>query len=82
MATKMTSKRKIHCSFCDTYYLEADQYAMHLESEHGDLIPQNMSGWQFYYYQKTEYLVISLIPPLKPNVTLFKKLKIRKFVVL
>lgn len=53
MATKMTSKRKIHCSFCDTYYLEADQYAMHLESEHADLIPQNMSGWQFYYYQKT-----------------------------
>lgn len=45
--------KKIHCKFCDTYHLDIDSYVVHLENYHMDLIPQDMSGWQYYYYMKT-----------------------------
>ena len=49
----MRYKRKIHCQFCDTYFLEPDAYARHLETEHSDFLPEDFDGWRYYYYQKT-----------------------------
>jgi len=53
MATKMRNRRKIHCQFCDTYFLDPDGYAKHLETKHKDFLPEGFSGWRYYYYQKT-----------------------------
>lgn len=53
MASKMRYKRKIRCQFCDTYFLDPDAYASHLENEHKDFLPEDFSGWRYYYYQKT-----------------------------
>ena len=51
--TKMRSKKKVRCAFCDTYFLEPDAYAEHLETVHADFLPTGFSGWRYYYYQKT-----------------------------
>lgn len=53
MTTKMRAKRKIHCQFCDTYFLDPDAYVIHLETEHEDFLPEDLTGWRYYYYQKT-----------------------------
>ena len=53
MTTKMRSRRKIHCQFCDTYFLDPDGYAIHLETDHEDFLPVDYTGWRYYYYQKT-----------------------------
>lgn len=44
--------KKIKCKFCNRYLKDADAYAAHLENSHPDLIPNDMNGWQFYYYMK------------------------------
>lgn len=46
-------KRRIYCKFCDFFCYSADDYVSHLEKHHNELIPENMTPWQFYYYLKT-----------------------------
>lgn len=41
------------CKFCDKYFDDSDEYAAHIEAYHEDLIPPEMTGYQFYYYLKT-----------------------------
>lgn len=53
MATKMRNKKKIHCQFCDSYFLDPDGYSCHLETSHDSFLPEGFTGWQYYYYQKT-----------------------------
>jgi len=53
MSTKMRNKKKIHCKFCDKYFLDPDAYTTHLESMHDSFLPENFDGWRYYYYQKT-----------------------------
>lgn len=53
MATKMRNRKKIHCQFCDTYFLDPDAYAKHLEEVHKDFLPTGFTGWRYYYFQKT-----------------------------
>lgn len=45
--------RTITCKFCDRRYNDPSAYASHLEAKHADMIPSNMSGYQFYYFLKT-----------------------------
>jgi hypothetical protein len=48
---KMRSKTR--CKYCDTFFIDVDAYVLHLEEVHGDMIPEDMDGWQYYYYLKT-----------------------------
>ena len=41
------------CKYCDRYFDEVDQYVAHLEKDHSELIPEDMTPFQFYYYLKT-----------------------------
>ena len=41
------------CNFCDRRFNDVDTYINHLESNHMDIIPPDMSAGQFYYYLKT-----------------------------
>lgn len=43
----------IKCKFCDRLFKDADSYADHLEKNHNDMIPADMTARQFYYYLKT-----------------------------
>ena len=53
MASKMKSKHRIRCKFCDSIFIEPDAYVLHLEEKHKDMIPENMEAWQYYYFLKT-----------------------------
>lgn len=43
----------IKCKFCDRRFTEIDQYVYHLERDHSDLIPSDMTPYQYYYFLKT-----------------------------
>ena len=43
----------IQCKFCNRRYTDPSAYASHLEASHSDMIPEDMSGYQYYYYLKT-----------------------------
>ena len=45
--------RTLKCKFCDRYFDEPDAYASHLEKEHPDQIPEDMTAYQFFYFLKT-----------------------------
>ena len=45
--------RVMKCKFCDNRFDNADQFVSHLESNHADMIPQDMTSYQFFYYLKT-----------------------------
>lgn len=45
---------KIVCKLCDTHFGGVDEYVAHLEREHFDEIPTDMTPWQFFYFQKTD----------------------------
>ena len=49
----MAQKRRINCNFCDAYFYSADDMVAHIEKEHSDNIPEDMTPWQFFYYLKT-----------------------------
>ena len=43
----------IKCKFCDKRFSKIDSFISHLEVSHADMIPEDMSPYQFYYYLKT-----------------------------
>lgn len=49
----MAQKRRIYCKYCDHFYYEMDDYVAHIEKSHDEMIPENMTPWQFAYYLKT-----------------------------
>lgn len=49
----MSTKRRIYCKLCDNFYYKIDDLVSHVEKKHIDLIPQDMTAWQFVYYWKT-----------------------------
>jgi hypothetical protein len=46
-------KRRIYCQFCDYFCYDPDDMVSHIESKHDEMIPSDMSPWQFFYYLKT-----------------------------
>ena len=41
------------CKFCKSQFGDVDHYVSHLESAHNDLIPEDMTPYQFFYFLKT-----------------------------
>ena len=41
------------CKFCDKRFTEINQYVSHLEKYHSDMMPDNMSAYQYFYFLKT-----------------------------
>lgn len=41
------------CAYCDRRFDEPDQYVSHLEKMHIDMIPDDMTPHQFYYFLRT-----------------------------
>lgn len=50
---KVKYQRRIYCKFCDFFCKDPDDIVSHLERKHNDLIPKDMTVWQFFYYLKT-----------------------------
>ncbi len=46
-------KRRIYCKFCDFFCYEPDDFVSHLEKHHDEMIPEDMTPWQFSYYLRT-----------------------------
>lgn len=49
----MSQKRRINCNFCDSYFYDAEDMVAHIEKEHDEMIPENMTAWQFVYALRT-----------------------------
>lgn len=49
----MASKRRIYCKFCDEFFYDANDLVAHMEKKHEELIPEDMSVWQFVYFLRT-----------------------------
>ena len=49
----MSSKKIIHCKFCDKLCDDEAQYADHIEKKHFDMIIPGMVPRQFVYYLRT-----------------------------
>lgn len=49
----MAQNRRIYCRFCDSFFYSMDDYASHMETDHIDMIPKDMSSYQFCYSLKT-----------------------------
>lgn len=47
------TKRRIYCKFCDYFCYEPEDYVSHLEKHHDEMIPEDMSAWQFSYFLRT-----------------------------
>lgn len=45
--------KAIKCKFCDSLFSDDITYVAHLERRHSDMIPEDMSSYQYYYFQKT-----------------------------
>ena len=63
----MASKRRINCKFCDAYFYDPDEMVAHIEKEHVDQIPSDMTPWRFFYYLKTGNATGSCIMCKKPT---------------
>ena len=63
----MTFKRRIYCKFCDFFCYDPDDYVSHLEKKHEDLIPKDMTPWQFSYYLRTGKTFGSCVVCKKPT---------------
>ena len=48
------SKKVIKCIYCDKIFDDPNHYAAHLEKAHNDMIPKNMTAYQYYYFLKTK----------------------------
>lgn len=46
-------KRRIYCKFCDFFCYTPEDFVSHLEKHHDEMIPQDMTPWQFSYYLRT-----------------------------
>ena len=53
MANKMSRKRRIYCKFCDFFCYTPEDLVSHIEQNHSELIPDDMTPWQFAYYIRT-----------------------------
>jgi hypothetical protein len=49
----MKRMRVMKCKFCDNRFDNPDQFVSHLESNHANMIPSDMTPYQFFYYLKT-----------------------------
>ena len=49
----IVAKRRIYCKYCDFFCYKPEDYVAHLEKEHNELIPPEMSTWQFMFYLRT-----------------------------
>lgn len=47
------SNRYIRCKYCDARLKDYDHYASHLEKHHSEMIPKDMTAWQFIFYLRT-----------------------------
>ena len=47
------AKKTLPCKFCDSIFNDIDRYVAHMELKHGDMIPEDMTPWQFVYFLKT-----------------------------
>ena len=45
--------RTLKCKFCDKRFTEINQYVSHLEKYHEDMIPSDMTPYQYFYFLKT-----------------------------
>jgi hypothetical protein len=43
----------IKCKFCNDIFTDVERYVAHIEKEHEDMIPPDMTAYQFYYFLKT-----------------------------
>lgn len=46
-------KRRIYCKFCDYFCYSPEDFVSHLEKHHDEMIPEDMTAWQFSYYLRT-----------------------------
>lgn len=46
-------RRRIYCKFCDHFCYSPDDAVSHIEKHHAEMIPEDMTPWQFFYYLKT-----------------------------
>lgn len=46
-------KRRIYCKFCDYFCYTPEDFVSHLEKHHDEMIPEDMTPWQFSYYLRT-----------------------------
>lgn len=53
MAGKISRKRRIYCNFCDFFCYSAEDLVSHIEQEHDEMIPEDMTPWQFAYMMRT-----------------------------
>ena len=49
----MAQKRRINCNFCDAHFYDMSDYVSHVEKDHNDLIPEDMTPWQFVFFTRT-----------------------------
>ena len=47
-------KRRIYCKFCDFFCYTPEDYVAHIEKKHDEMIPEDMTPWQFSYYLRTD----------------------------
>ena len=46
-------KRRIYCKFCDYFCYTPEDFVAHIEKHHLEMVPEDMSPWQFAYYLRT-----------------------------
>ena len=63
----MASKRRINCKFCVAHFYDPDEMVAHIEKEHPEQIPSDMTPWRFFYYLKTGNATGSCIVCKKPT---------------
>lgn len=49
----MSQNRRIYCRFCDKFYYSMEDLSSHMEITHLDMIPKDMTSYQFCYFIKT-----------------------------
>jgi len=49
----MAQRRRIYCKFCDFFCYTPDDFVVHIEKKHDEMIPEDQTPWQFSYYLRT-----------------------------
>lgn len=49
----MARKRRIYCRFCDYFCYNPSDFVSHIEKHHSEMIPEDMTPWQFVYFLRT-----------------------------
>lgn len=47
------ASKTLTCKYCDMLFKDIDRYVAHMEQKHSDMIPEDMTPWQYVYYLKT-----------------------------